>query len=195
MVLVSGLVLGLVIILPIGAQSLFVINQGMLAGFPRVFVGIVTVCCCDSLLIIFGAGASALLAALGYQEVLIVLGTVFLIILGILTLRAHPQTSDGEHLTRVGAIMAQAVGVSVLNPHAILDTIGILGAAIAVQAAHERLTFAAGVVGASWVWYLVLGMGAVILQRRITPFISLCIQRVSGTLMLIFAGVLALELA
>lgn len=194
-VLVSGLLLGLVIILPIGAQSLFVINQGMLAGFPRVFVGVVAVCCCDSLLIVFGAGgASTLLAALGYQEVLIVLGTVFLIILGILTLRTHPQTSDGEHLTRVGVILAQAVGVSVLNPHAILDTIGILGAAIAVQAAHERVAFATGVVGASWVWYLALGMGAVILQRRITPFVSLCIQRVSGTLMLLFAGVLALEL-
>jgi L-lysine exporter family protein LysE/ArgO len=95
----------------------------------------------------------------------------------------------------VGAIMAQAVGVSVLNPHAILDTIGILGAAIAVQATHERLAFAAGVVGASWVWYLVLGLGAAILQRRITPFATLCIQRVSGTLMLVFAGILALELA
>jgi len=191
-----GLSLGLAIILPIGAQSLFVINQGLLAGFPRACVGVVAVCCCDSLLIVLGAaGASALLVALGYREVLIVTGSAFLVVVGLLTLRAcPPRHADAKRLTHVGATVAQAVGVSVLNPHALLDTIGVLGAAIAAQAAQERITFAAGAVSASWVWYLLLSMGAATLQGRLTLCKRLWIQRASGVLMLIFAGVLMLEL-
>src|SRR3712207_5624797 len=67
-----GLILGLALIIPIGVQSLFVLNQGLLAGFPRALVGVVAVCFCDTFLIVLGAaGASALLALLGYQELLI----------------------------------------------------------------------------------------------------------------------------
>ena len=94
----SGLVLGLAMLLPIGATSLFVLKQGVQAGFPRAFIGILTVCLCDSFLIILGAlGASALLAMLGYREVLIALGSTFLIVLGLLTLRSPPpQHSEVE---------------------------------------------------------------------------------------------------
>ena len=113
-----GLFLGLMMILPIGAQSLFVINQGLLIGFPRAWVAMVTVCCCDSFLIVLGAaGASALLVALGYREVLIVLGSAFLVVVGLLTLRARPpQHADAKRLTHIGVTVSQAVGVSVLNP-------------------------------------------------------------------------------
>jgi L-lysine exporter family protein LysE/ArgO len=99
----SGLLLGLAMLLPIGAASLFVLNQGVQAGFPRAFIGILTVCFCDSFLIILGAvGASTLLAMLGYRKILIALGSTFLIVLGLLTLgplrrstarRKPPRTS------------------------------------------------------------------------------------------------------
>ncbi len=190
-----GLILGLALIIPIGVQSLFVLNQGLVAGFPRAFVGVAAVCFCDTFLIVLGAaGASALLTLLGYQELLIAVGSIYLLIMGVLTLRAGPRHAEGEHLTRIGATVFQAVGVSVLNPHAILDTVGVLGAAIAAQAAHERVAFAAGAVGASWAWYLILSMGASALQTRLTLKARLWIQRASGTIMLVFACILALEL-
>jgi L-lysine exporter family protein LysE/ArgO len=186
-----GLILGLALIIPIGVQSLFVLNQGLVAGFPRAFVGVAAVCFCDTFLIVLGAaGASALLALLGYQELLIAVGSIYLLVMGVLTLRARPQHSEGEHLTRIGATVVQAVGVSVLNPHAILDTVGVLGAAIAAQAAEGRVTFVAGAVGASWVWYSVIGVSASVLQKRITPRVRLWIQRTSGAIMLVLAGVL-----
>ncbi len=186
-----GLILGLALIIPIGVQSLFVLNQGLAAGFPRAFVGVAAVCFCDTFLIVLGAaGASALLALLGYQELLIAVGSIYLLVMGVLTLRARPQHSEGEHLTRIGATVVQAVGVSVLNPHAILDTVGVLGAAIAAQAAEGRVTFVAGAVGASWVWYSVIGVSASVLQKRITPRVRLWIQRTSGAIMLVLAGVL-----
>ena len=145
-----GLILGLALIIPIGVQSLFVLNQGLLVGFPRAFVGVAAVCLCDTFLIILGAmGASALLALLGYQELLIIVGSIYLLIMGLLTLRARQHRTQTEHLTRVGATVAQAVGVSVLNPHAILDTVGVLGATISAQAAEGRVAFVVGAVGGS----------------------------------------------
>jgi arginine exporter protein ArgO len=49
-------------------------------------------------------------------------------------------------------------------------------------------------VSASWVWFLMIGLGASILQRWLTSPVRLWIQRGSGVLMLALAGVLALEL-
>lgn len=92
------------------------------------------------------------------------------------------------------AMVAQTAGVSLLNPQAILETVGILGAAIATQDAGSRTEFAADVIGASWVWFLMVGLGAVVLQRWLTGIAKLWIQRVSGVLMLALAGLLALEL-
>ena len=190
-----GLLLGLALIVPIGVQSLFVLNQGLLVGFPRAFIGVSTVCLCDSFLIVLGAaGASAFLAALGYQEILTAAGSLFLFVLGFLALRARFRHTDARHLAPIGATVAQAVGVSMLNPHAILDTVGVLGAAIAAQAAHERVAFAAGAVGASWAWYLILSVGASTLQTRLTSQARLWIQRGSGMIMLGFACILALKL-
>ncbi len=191
-----GLILGLALIIPVGVQSLFVLNQGLLIGFPRAFLGVVVVCFCDTLLIVLGAvGASALLALLGYRELMIVVGSIYLLIMGLVTLRTRPHRAQTEHLTRIGATLIQAVGVSLLNPHAILDTVGVLGATISAQAAEGRVAFVVGAIGASWVWYSVLGMGASVLQKRITPWVRLWIQRASGTIMLILAGVLASGLA
>ena len=190
-----GLCLGLALILPIGLQSLFVLNQGLLVGFPRAFIGVSTVCLCDTFLIVLGAvGASAFLAALGYREILTAVGCVFLTVLGLLALRARYKHVEARRLAPITTTVAQAVGVSMLNPHAILDTVGVLGAAIAAQAPKERVAFAAGAVGASWAWYLILSMGASSLQTRLTLQARLWIRRGSGMVMLIFACVLALKL-
>ncbi len=196
MTFLSGLLLGLAIIVPIGAESLFVLNQGVQVGFPRALIGVLTVCLCDSLLIVLGGvGASALLATQGYRDVLIAVGSVFLVVVGLLTLRAAPrQAGEVEPLGHVGATVTQAVGVSLLNPHAILDTIGIIGGAIAAQAVEERMLFGAGTVSASWLWFLALCAGASAVSPRLTFRVRLGIQRGSGVLMLIFAGVFVVGL-
>ena len=192
-----GLLLGLALIIPIGVQSLFVLNQGLSVGFPRAFLGVAAVCSCDTLLIVLGAaGASALLALLGYEELLIGAGSAYLLVVGVLTLRARAQDPEGSRPTRtVGATVLQAVGVSVLNPHAVLDTVGVLGAAISSQGAEGRVAFVAGAVGASWVWYTLIGAGASMLGKRITLRARTYIRRASGAIMLVLAGVLASGLA
>jgi L-lysine exporter family protein LysE/ArgO len=190
-----GLLFGMATAFPVGVQSFVVLNQGLLVGYPRVFFGIVTASCCDTLLILLGAaGVSALLQAPGAREALILVGAVFLVVMGLLALRTPSGDERVEGLMRPAAMVAQTVGVSLLNPHAILETVGVLGAAIAAQAAENRPEFAAGVIGASWVWFLTIGLGASVLQRWLTSPVRLWIQRASGILMLALAGVLAFEL-
>jgi L-lysine exporter family protein LysE/ArgO len=193
---VFGLLFGMATVLPVGVQSFVVLNQGLTVGYPRVFFGIVTASCCDTLLIILGAvGVSAILNAPGSREALILVGVGFLLVMGVLALRASSDNEEVNSCMRPAAMVAQAAGVSLLNPHAILETVGILGAAIAAQAAESRVKFAAGVISASWVWFLMVGLGASVVQRWLTSSVRLWIQRGSGVLMLALAGILAFELA
>ena len=193
---VFGLLFGMATVLPVGVQSFVVLNQGLTVGYPRVFFGIVTASCCDTLLIVLGAvGVSAILNAPGSREALILVGVGFLLVMGVLALRASSDNEVVNSRMRPAAMVAQAAGVSLLNPHAILETVGILGAAIAAQAAESRVEFATGVISASWVWFLMVGLGASVVQRWLTSSVRLWIQRGSGVLMLALAGILAFELA
>ena len=193
---VFGLLFGMATVLPVGVQSFVVLNQGLTVGYPRVFFGIVTASCCDTLLIVLGAvGVSAILNAPGSREALILVGVGFLLVMGVFALRASSDNEEVKSRMRPAAMVAQTAGVSLLNPHAILETVGILGAAIAAQAAESRVEFATGVISASWVWFLMVGLGASVVQRWLTSSVRLWIQRGSGVLMLALAGILAFELA
>ncbi len=194
-VFLFGLLFGMATAFPVGVQSFVVLNQGLKVGYPRVLLGIVTASLCDTLLIVLGAaGAAAFLAAPGREDVLIFVGVTFLSVIGVMALRTPPEDAKVKSLTSPGAMVAQTVGVSLFNPHAIFETVGLIGGAIAAQAAPDRVAFAAGAISASWVWFVMIGLGASILQARLTPRVRLWTQRGSGAFMLVFAGILALEL-
>ena len=197
-VFVFGLLFGLATAFPVGIQSFVVMNQGLRFGYPRVLTGIVTASLCDTLLIVLGAaGASALLADADERVPVILVGITFLAVFGVLAFRAAPEEEAGEveSAGRPLAMIAQTVGVSLFNPHAVLETVGILGGAIAAQSAENRIEFACGVVAASWVWFLMVGFGASALQRRLTAPARLWMQRGSGVMMLALAAVLVTRLA
>jgi L-lysine exporter family protein LysE/ArgO len=193
-----GLLFGLATAFPVGVQSFVVMNQGLRLGYPRVLTGIVTASLCDTLLIVAGAaGASALLADADERVPVLLIGIAFLAIFGVLALRAPPEAEVGEVKSagRPLAMIAQTVGVSLFNPHAVLETVGVLGGAIAAQTAKNRIEFACGVIAASWVWFLMVGFGASALQKRLTAPARLWMQRGSGVMMLALAAVLVTRLA
>jgi L-lysine exporter family protein LysE/ArgO len=193
-----GLLFGLATAFPVGVQSFVVMNQGLRLGYPRVLTGIVTASLCDTLLIVVGAaGASALLADADERVPVLLIGIAFLAIFGVLALRAPPEAEVGEVKSagRPLAMIAQTVGVSLFNPHAVLETVGVLGGAIAAQTAKNRIEFACGVIAASWVWFLMVGFGASALQKRLTAPARLWMQRGSGVMMLALAAVLVTRLA
>ena len=197
-IFVFGLLFGLATAFPVGVQSFVVMNQGLRFGYPRVLTGIITASLCDTLLIVAGAaGASALLAGAGERVPVILVGVAFLATFGVLAFRAPPEEEAGEvkSVGRPLPMIAQTVGVSLFNPHAVLETVGVLGAAIAAQNAENRMEFACGVIAASWVWFVMVGFGASALQKRLTATARLWMQRGSGVMMLALAALLATRLA
>jgi L-lysine exporter family protein LysE/ArgO len=197
-VIVFGLLFGLATAFPVGVQSFVVMNQGLRFGYPRVLTGIITASLCDTLLLVAGAaGASALLADADERVPVFLIGIAFLAIFGVLAFRAPPE-EEADEVKSVGrhlAMIAQTVGVSLFNPQAVLETVGILGGAIAAQSAENRIEFACGVVAASWVWFFMVGFGASALQRRLTAPARLWMQRGTGVMMLALAAVLVTRLA
>ena len=195
----TGLLLGFALILPIGAQNVFVVGQGLSAGWTRACWAAVAAGCCDTLLIITGAaGASGLLTVIpAVRMVMLAAGAVFLGYLGIRAWRSAEsglgRDPDSPALAPV-AVIRRTIAVSLLNPHAILDTVGVIGAAVAAQPAAHRISFATGTASASWLWFFLLAAGAAWSRRLLTPRRALWFERISGTVMIAFGLVFAWQL-
>ncbi|MEU6861278.1 LysE family transporter [Glycomyces sp. NPDC046736] len=192
----TGLALGLALIVPIGAQNVFVFGQGVSLGMPRALWAVLGAGLCDTLLIVLGAtGASALLDSVpGLRPAMLIGGAAFLTYLGVKSLRAKPAELADETGTWTPAqTLRRTAAVSLLNPHAILDTVGVLGAAIAAQSAATRTTFAIGTLSASWLWFLLLAGAAAGMRRVLTKERRVWFDRFSGAVLLIFAAWLAYE--
>ncbi|THV26448.1 LysE/ArgO family amino acid transporter [Glycomyces paridis] len=186
----TGLAIGLALIVPIGAQNVFVFGQGVSLGMPRALWAVAGAGLCDTLLIVLGAtGASALLDSVpGLRPAMLAAGALFLAYLGVRSLLTRPTELDGEDGDWSPArTLRRTAAVSLLNPHAVLDTVGVLGAAIAAQSAGTRAAFAAGAVSASWGWFLLLAGAAAAMRRLMTPGRRVWFDRASGVILLVFA--------
>lgn len=194
----SGVMLGLALIVPIGPQNFFVLNQSITVGMPRALAAVVAAGFCDSLLILAGAGgASAVLTDVpGLRPTLLAAGVLLLVFLGIRSLRTEMVEEDtlhGGQRLPLRTVVSRTASVSLLNPHAILDTVGVLGATIAAQQIGQRVAFASGALTASWVWFLILALAASLLRRFLTPRRRQWIDRGSGVMLLLFASLLTVE--
>jgi L-lysine exporter family protein LysE/ArgO len=191
----SGLALGLSMILPIGPQNVFVLDQGLLGGVRRGLLAAATAGCCDTVLILAGAaGMSAVFGAARWLETLLLcLGAGFLLVLGAASLRRQTEDVAASVRPSRGSVVLTCVGVSWGNPHAILDTVVILGSAILAQRPGSRPLFAAGAITASWLFFALLALGGAWLEPRLTGAARLRVRRASGIIMLVFAAVLARE--
>lgn len=192
----SGLMLGLALIVPIGPQNVVVLNQGLAVGFSRSLFAVLCAGICNTLLIVVGAvGVGALLTGIpGLRSALLAVGAVFLLFLAWRSFRRSvteaPAMGDGSPLRNVAM---KIVGASLLNPHAILDTVVVIGSTIAAQRDDMRMLFAGGTLSASWLWFAFLVIAANAARRFLTPNGMAWLDRLSGTILLFFAGVLAVE--
>ena len=66
---------------------------------------------------------------------------------------------------RAARALLAAAGFSLLNPHAYLDTVVLLGSIGSQRAENLRPLFAAGAITASIVWFLLLGYSAACWHR------------------------------
>lgn len=165
---VSGLGLGLALIVAIGAQNAFVLRQGLRSEHV---VPVVAVCALSDLILIAAgiAGTGALISAAPEAVTLIRwAGAAFLLGYGVLAARralrpAGALTAGAGHRTPLLSTVLTASALTWLNPHVYLDTVVLLGS---VAATHGELRwhFGAGAALGSLLWFAALGAGARLLR-------------------------------
>lgn len=164
-----GLTLGLSLIVAIGPQNAFVLRQGLTRR--HALLAAVVCSLADTALIAFGAlGVGALLSQ---SPALVVVGTLagaaFLGWYGWRSFRSarNPGTlqTEGQAAQTPAAVLATAAAFSLLNPHALLDTVVLIGGASAGLSGRGRTAFLLGTVLASWTWFFALAL----LAGRLAP--------------------------
>ncbi|PTX61782.1 L-lysine exporter family protein LysE/ArgO [Melghirimyces profundicolus] len=170
---VHGILLAFGLILPLGAQNVFVFNQG--ASQPtllRAVPVILTAALCDTLLIVLAVlGVSLVLLTFPWLKLtLFGAGFLFLLYMGwtVWKSAASPSPSqDGGPLTAKRQI-AFALSVSLLNPHAILDTVGVIGTNSLQYDSPEKWVFTGACAAVSWLWFLGLAVTGRVIGRTDT---------------------------
>ena len=164
----SGLGLGLSLIVAIGAQNAFVLRQGLL----RSHVGPVVAVCVVSDVVLIAAGVAGAGAAVqgrpGLLDAVRVAGAAFLVGYGLLAARraVRPREMgprEGAATGSTAAAVTTALALTWLNPHVYLDTVVLLGS-IAQNHPGRQWWFAAGAAAGSAAWFIALGRGAALLR-------------------------------
>ncbi|MBB6453121.1 L-lysine exporter family protein LysE/ArgO [Salirhabdus euzebyi] len=158
-----GIVLAFGLILPLGVQNVFIFNQGATQpSFYKALPAIVTASLCDSLMII-GAitGLSVIIYSFEWLKTFILfIGILFLIYMAWSLWKTKASTinsSKANHLSAKKQILF-AASVSLLNPHAILDIIGVIGTSSLAYESSEKWLFTFSTILVSWLWFFGLAL-------------------------------------
>ncbi|AWI74943.1 amino acid transporter [Parazoarcus communis] len=162
----NGFMLTLGLIMAIGAQNAHVLRQG-LRGEHVLLTVVVSVLCDVSLILLGMNGLGAVFSANpDWMEAARYGGAAFLGWYGLRSLRSalaggslQADAGQRRRLTWRQALLT-AAGFSLLNPHAYLDTVVLLGSIGNSQAAELRPLFTAGAIAGSVCWFVLLGYGA-----------------------------------
>ncbi|WP_123040147.1 LysE/ArgO family amino acid transporter [Cohnella candidum] len=157
---IHGFILAIGLIIPLGVQNFFVFSQGASRRFGRTVPISVTAGICDTLLILLAvSGVSVVVLNFVWMKtVLVVLGSLFLLYMGYMSWKAKPDTNkkDGHAGATTAKLVSYTMMISILNPHAILDTIGVIGTSSIQYAGYEKVAFTGACVAVSWMWFFFL---------------------------------------
>lgn len=151
-----GMILAFGLILPLGVQNVFVFSQGATQQrFILALPAAITAALCDTLLILLAVfGLSVIVLQFEWLRIaLMCVGIVFLLYMGYSIWRSNPTTSEKSEALPVKKQILFALSVSLLNPHAILDTIGVIGTSALKYNGTEQVLFTAACVLISWLWF------------------------------------------
>ncbi|MFK4788561.1 LysE/ArgO family amino acid transporter [Microbacterium sp. ZW T5_56] len=211
----TGLGIGLSLIIAIGAQNAFVLRQGI----RRQHVFVVALICAASDAVLICAGVVGVGAALETVPWLVTavrwVGVAFLLTYAFLALRRASKPSgdaleaaadapphDGQAgggtalATRTAtssllAVVGATLAITWLNPHVYLDTVIFLGSVAQAQSG-ARWIFAAGCITGSFLWFFALAYGARLLGRWLSsPRAWRILDVIVAVFMLVIAGILA----
>ena len=170
----TGLFLGLSLIVAIGAQNAFVIRSGILKN--HIFYIALFCAISDSLLIILGiAGISFFLKDFinEFSNIIFGFSALWLFSYGLLRIRSAlinnyitvDNNSKSSSLLKAISIVAVFTFV---NPHVYLDTMILIGSISQQFLDTNRIYFAIGACTASFIWFFSIAYGA----KLLTPIMQ-----------------------
>ena len=185
---IQGFIIGSSLIIAIGPQNLFVINQGLKKNF--VFVVVLICSLSDSLLIICGIYLSNNILSLNTSIITIMklIGGIWLILYGVNKIknsRQHEINSNDFNESSFTKVIIITLAITYANPHVYLDTVILLGS-ISINF-DNKLYFGLCAIFASFVFFYSLGYLSNFLSRYIkSPKVWFYIDNIMGFLMLFY---------
>ena len=185
---IQGFIIGSSLIIAIGPQNLFVINQGLKKNF--VFIVVLICSLSDSLLIICGIYLSNNILSLNTSLITIMklIGGIWLILYGISKIknsRQHEINSNAFNESSFSKVIVTTLAITYANPHVYLDTVILLGS-ISINF-DNKLYFGLGAIFASFIFFFSLGYFSNFLSRYIkSPKVWFYVDNTMGLLMLFY---------
>jgi L-lysine exporter family protein LysE/ArgO len=163
-VFIQGFALGFSLILAIGAQNAFVLQQGIRR--QHVFAVALTCGVCDAVLIIAGVAGFAVAVEVvpAFVPVLRYGGAAFLVVYGAMAFRSAWRgnsglQAEGENAPSLRSVLVTVLALTWLNPHVYLDTVVLVGS-VAQTYDGAKTVFALGACTASFTFFFSLAYGA-----------------------------------
>jgi len=185
---IQGFIIGSTLILAIGPQNLYVINQGLKKNF--VFIVVLICSLSDSLLIVCGIYLSNNILSLNTSIITIMklIGGIWLILYGINKIknsRQHEIKSNEFNEASFTKVVLTTLAITYANPHVYLDTVILLGS-ISINF-DSKLYFGLGAICASFIFFFSLGYFSNFLSQYVkSPKVWFYIDNVMGFLMLFY---------
>lgn len=185
---IQGFIIGSSLIIAIGPQNLYVINQGLKKNF--VFIVVLICSLSDSLLIVCGIYLSNNIISLNTSIITIMklIGGIWLILYGINKIknsRQHEIKSSEINAASFTKVVLTTLAITYANPHVYLDTVILLGS-ISINF-DSKLYFGLGAIFASFIFFFSLGYFSNFLSQYVkSPKVWFYVDNVMGFLMLFY---------
>ena len=185
---IQGFIIGSSLIIAIGPQNLYVINQGLKKNF--VFIVVLICSLSDSLLIVCGIYLSNNILSLNTSIITIMklIGGIWLILYGISKIknsRQHEIKSSEINAASFTKVVLTTLAITYANPHVYLDTVILLGS-ISINF-DSKFYFGLGAIFASFIFFFSLGYFSNFLSQYVkSPKVWFYIANVMGFLMLFY---------
>ena len=166
---IQGLIIGSSLIIAIGPQNLFVINQGLKKSY--VFTVVLFCSFSDSILIIIGINLSSVILNINPNTIIIlkILGGIWLVFYGLNKIRHVNKKRNLQNIETIESdfkkILITLFLITYANPHVYLDTIVLIGS-ISTNF-NSQLFFGMGAVMASFIFFFALGYLSKLLSKYI----------------------------
>lgn len=189
-----GIILALALILPFGPQNIFLFNIGaMYPRYSQALPALITAALADTALILLAVlGVSVFLLEFPMiKDILVITGIAFLLYIGWSIWKSPAPNLQNDTLAvwPVKKQITLAASFSLLNPHAFIDTIAVIGVTSFTYEGVQRAIFTLACIIVSWVWFFGLAfVGRKVL--RANPRFYHLFNRISAILIWGSAGLL-----